>query len=100
MKTLKYADRQIQADKFVRTQDSIIGYINDIESIRIHPLSSSFTYTIYNEDGTIGTFDDDVGINSSATDLLKLVYVMMKEINTLQTDVTNLQQEVANLTQS
>lgn len=99
MKTLRYADREIQGDKFVKTQDSIIAYINDVENVRIHPLSSSFTYTVYNEDGTVGTFDTDIGINSSTTDLLKLVYIMMKEINTLREDITSLQTEVTNLKQ-
>lgn len=94
MKTLRFASAQIQADKFVKTQDSIIGYIDDSESIRIHPLSSTFTYTVYNADGTVGTFDTDVGTVSSSTDMIKLVYSMMAEINTLQADVATLKTKV------
>ncbi len=94
MKTLRFASAQIQADKFVRTQDSIIGYIDDSESVRIHPLSSAFTYVVYNENETVGTFDTDVGDVSSGTDMLKLVYSMMKEINVLQADVATLKTKV------
>ena len=94
MKTLKFLSTSIQADKFVKTQDSIIGYINDSESVRIHPTSPNFTYVVYNENGTVGTFDTDVGAVSSNTDMLKLVYSMMKEINTLQADVATLKTKV------
>lgn len=95
MKTLKFKTYTYQAEKFVKTQSAIImydGFGNEIN--RLDPISQTETYTVYNADGTVGTFDNDGGEASTNKDLLGLCYAMMKELNTIESAIVAINKKI------
>lgn len=93
MKKLVFRNKEIYAEKFIKCGNAIIGILNNKEIERLQPISDIKEYKIYNEDGTIGTFDEDVfNVSTPTTDIIRLIHAMMKEISYLQQEVSNLKE--------
>lgn len=91
MKKLVFKDREFYAEKIVKTEKSIIFYINNEEVNRLQPLGLDLTeYRIYNADGTLGEFDSmefSNNVITTGTDLMRLLYAIMKENTVLQAKI-------------
>lgn len=97
MKKLIFRDREFYADKFVKNEKSIIFYIGDIEINRLQPICTNETYTVYNQDGTVGEFDKyelQQEAITTATDMMKLLYVVMKELNNVESQITAINNKI------
>lgn len=94
-KTLKFRDKEFTADFIVKTEKSIIFYNKSNEEInRLQPLSPNLSdYVIYNADGTIGTFDTanfNSNVISTGTDMMRIIYALMKENTQMKADIAKL----------
>lgn len=93
-KKLIFRNQEFVADIIVKTEKSIIFYNKDNEEInRLQPINPLETYTIYNDDGTVGTFDTanfNTNVISTATDVMRLLYAVMKENTQMKADIAKL----------
>lgn len=93
MKKIVFRDKEFYAEKFIKCGNAIVGITNNKEIGRLQPISDVKEYKIYNEDDTIGTFDEDIyNVNTATTDTIRLIHAMMKEISYLQQEVSNLKE--------
>lgn len=93
MKKLVFRENEFCAEKIIKTEKSIIFYINNEEVNRLQPISASDEYKVYNEDGTVSCFDEGcfaTEMITTGTDLMRLIYAIMKENSILKAEITAL----------
>lgn len=94
MKKLIFKDKEFMAEKIVKTEKSIIFYINNEEVNRLQPLSNNLNeYRVYNEDGSLGKFDTmcfNENVVTTGTDLMKILYAVMKENTNMKSEIEKL----------
>lgn len=93
-KKLVFRNQEFTADFIVKTEKSIIFYNSNNEEInRLQPINPNETYTVYNSDGTVGMFDVanfNTNVISTATDVMRLLYAVMKENTQMKADIAKL----------
>lgn len=100
MKKLVFRDKEFFADRIIKTENSIIFVVADKEVNRLHPLSSNINeYKIYNENGSIGHWDDvfHEEILTTGTDTMRLIYALLKENSKLEAQLGELEERMKNL---
>ncbi|MCY6957906.1 hypothetical protein [Clostridium brassicae] len=94
MKKLIFKDKEFLAEKIVKTEKSIIFYINNEEINRLQPLCTDLNeYRVYNEDGSLGQFDTmcfNENVVTTGTDLMRLLYAVLKENTNMQAEIEKL----------
>ncbi|WP_125153681.1 hypothetical protein [Clostridium rectalis] len=83
MKKLVFKDKEFWAEKIIKTKTSIIFYVGNEEVNRLQPIGKDVSqYRIYNEDGSLGQFDTmsfNKNVVTTGTDLMRLLYAVLKE---------------------